>query len=155
MDILQAQGTLEHAPTVNICTPCKRTEIGTMKFIYLSYSSLINNSTYFIWSWLQPLFWWRLSFLVKTLSDATVLKSQTEHSGNGSSTRLACPCWSATDIPYKKSASPSCTCEWQRCFSSWFLVELRCPCGWRAVGLVWVLPHPFWEWFRAQEPCLW
>lgn len=47
--------------------------------------------------------------------DATVLKSQTEPCGNGSSTRQACPCWSATDIPHK-NVSLFSTGEWTEVF---------------------------------------
>lgn len=47
--------------------------------------------------------------------DATVLKSQTEPCGNGSSTRQACPCWSDTDIPHK-NVSLFCTGEWTKVF---------------------------------------
>lgn len=42
----------------------------------------------------------------------TVLESQIQHCGEISSTRLAFPVWSASDIPHGKSASAFCTCEW-------------------------------------------
>lgn len=91
--------------------------------------------------------------------DATVLKPHMEHCGNSSSTRLACPCWSAIDIPHKKSASPFCACKWTEVFFFFTPGTVVIPVSMEGcrVGVLWVLqvPHPFWEWFRAQEPCLW